>query len=248
MRSDDGSVEMVESCRQCHGEIESFDFARKDYDGNGVIEGVQTEVKGLLTRLAMLLPPVGQDDVTGYSDYKTLAQKQGLYNYLFVEEDGSFGVHNLSYAVGILKGSIAALTDDVNNDQLPDSWQRQYFTDINDPNAGPHANPSGDGIPNWLKLYMGLDPTKAGAILPNGVMWASATGEDNTGMPTRIYTAAEIVFDTVVGTTYQVQSISSIGGTWQSVGAPIPGTGKVVSFMAPTRHNEQEYFQVVPVP
>ncbi|MCU0787493.1 MAG: hypothetical protein MUC91_04780 [Verrucomicrobia bacterium] len=243
MRSEAG-VELVESCRACHGEIESFDFARKDYDGNGVIEGVQTEVKGLLTKLAMLLPPVGQDDVTGYSDYKTLAQKQGLYNYLFVEEDGSFGVHNLSYAVGILNGSIAALTDDANNDKLPDSWQKQYFTGINDPNAAYNATPAGDGMPNWLKYALGLDPWTAVQAVPYGYVYAQGKKIGGAADMVHIYTAAEVAFDTEIGKNYQIQAVSELSLGWQNLGDPIPGTGNAISYVTPTRDDVQQYFRV----
>jgi hypothetical protein len=244
MRSEAG-VELVEACKECHGEIESFDFARKDYDGNGVIDGVQTEVKGLLTKLAKLLPPVGQDDVTGYSDYKTLEQKQGLYNYLFVEEDGSFGVHNLSYAVGILNGSIAALTDDANQDNLPDTWQKQYFTGINDPNAAPNASPAGDGIPNWLKYSLGLNPWTAGIVVPNGVVYASGKTIGGAAGTVHIYTAAEVAFDTQVGKNYQIQEVSELSSGWQNLGNPIAGTGKAISYVTPTRDGVQQFFRVL---
>ncbi len=103
---------------QCHGAIESFNFKRQDYDGNGVVEGVQTEVRGLLSRLASMLPPVGVAK-TNHSPTNlsitsswTKPQLRAGYNYLFVVEDGSYGIHNLSYAVGLLKASIADLTGD----------------------------------------------------------------------------------------------------------------------------------------
>jgi len=101
-------VELTEACVQCHGEVEGFDFKRQDYDGNGVVEGVQTEVKGLLSKLALLLPPVGvakpnhsPTNIAITSSW-TRPQLRAGYNYLFVVEDGSYGIHNLSYAVGLL--------------------------------------------------------------------------------------------------------------------------------------------------
>ena len=39
----------------------------------------------------------------------TRAQLKAAYNYQFVLEDGSFGIHNTQYAVGLLKSSIADL-------------------------------------------------------------------------------------------------------------------------------------------
>jgi hypothetical protein len=60
----------------------------------------------------------------------------------------------------------------------------------------------------------------------------------------QIYTAAEVAFNTVVGKTYQIQSVSSVVGGWQNVGYPIPGTGEAVSYVTPTRKNVQQYYRV----
>ena len=37
-------------CQQCHGPMEDFNLVRKDYNGDGVIEGIQTEVQKLLDK------------------------------------------------------------------------------------------------------------------------------------------------------------------------------------------------------
>jgi predicted CXXCH cytochrome family protein len=112
MHSDDGTeVENVAACASCHGPISSFNgiLAAADYDGDGTIEGVQSEVKGMLTNLALLLPPVGVDDVVVDTTY-TVSQLQSAYNYLFVLEDKSSGVHNTKYAVNLLRYSIGVIT------------------------------------------------------------------------------------------------------------------------------------------
>lgn len=104
-------VYMVEACYKCHGPNASlFDFQLMDYDGDGVISGVQFEIKGLLNKLALQLPPVGQPkDSLAIDATWTRAQLAAAYNYQFVKEDGSFGIHNTAYAVGLLKASIADL-------------------------------------------------------------------------------------------------------------------------------------------
>jgi hypothetical protein len=245
--SDD--VHLTAACVQCHGEITSFDFPRDDYDGDGVIEGVQTEVKGLLAKLGLLLPPVGQAKSSiSIGTNWTRPQLRAAYNYQFVLEDGSFGIHNRAYAVGLLKASIADLSGDANNDGLPDAWQVQYFGSANNPNAAPNANPSGDGVPNWLKYNLGLDPTVAGAAMPDGVVFANGKSLTTNGSATNsiaIYTAAEIAFNTEPGKTYQIQAISSWTSTWSNVGNPIAGTGTVISYVTPTRANAQQFFRVV---
>ncbi|NGO39266.1 hypothetical protein G4L39_07620 [Limisphaera ngatamarikiensis] len=250
MAWDTGSnrVELVRACVQCHGDIDTFDFKRQDYDGDGIIEGVQTEVKGLLEKLAMMLPPVGQPVVasdTATRSKFTRAQLRALYNYLFVLEDGSYGIHNLSYAVGLLKASIADLSGDANNDGLPDWWQQAYFTGINDPMAAPNASPAGDGVPNWLKFALGLDPRVPGVALPDGVVFVQGKNLGGGDEKVRIYTAAEITFDTKPDKRYQIQAVSSLGGGWQNIGAPIQGTGQPVSYLTPTRANVQQYYRVI---
>jgi hypothetical protein len=255
------SVEVTDVCTQCHGEIEEFSLARDDYDGNGVIEGVQDEVQHLLNKLNALMPNstyqsnsaayVGDGIVKTSLSVKTnwpAKFLQGAWNWQFVNNDGSKGIHNAAYAVGLLKSSIADLTGDSNNDNLPDSWQVQYFGSPNDPKAAPGASPAGDGIPNWLKYSLGLDPTIKATTMPDGVVWANGknvapnSGETNA---IAIYTAAEVAFDTEVGKTYQIQSVSSMSESWQNVGDPIVGTGSRMSYVTPTRTKVQQFYRVM---
>ena len=242
-----GPIHLVGACVECHGDIESFDFARQDYDGDGVMEGVQTEVKGLMAKLAFLLPPVGvpKDNISITSSW-TRPQLRAGYNYLFVLEDGSYGVHNLSYAVGLLKASIADLSGDANDDGLPDWWQIQYFGSANSLSAAPNAAPAGDNIPNWLKYGLGLNPLTPGIVLPDGVIWANAGQVGGTNMTDKvqIFTAAEVVYNTEAGKTYQLQAISSLDGGWKNVGEPVVGDGKAVSLVTPTRSNLQQFYRV----
>jgi hypothetical protein len=150
--------------------------------------------------------------------------------------------------VGVLKASIANLSGDGNTDGLPDSWQVQYFGSPNVPQAGPNASPAGDGIPNWLKYGLGLNPTIPGIVVPDGVVWANGTAIGGSTNTIHIYNAAEIAFDTEVGRTYQIQSVSSMGAGWQNVGAPIPGTGQAISYVTPTRSKAEQYYRVVTSP
>ena len=256
-------VDLVDVCVKCHGQIEGFNFARKDYDGDGVIEGVQTEVKHLLDNLSRLLPDTtyradgnyvadGLVKTIGRTSIKTNWPSkflQAAWNAAFVNVDRSMGVHNAPYAVGVLKASIADLTGDANSDGLADSWQVQYFGSAANPKAALNASPAGDGVPNWLKFALGLDPMKPGMNVPGGVVWANgATLVNSTDNAVAIYTAAEVAFDTVVGTSYQIQGISTLGGGWQNIGSPIAGTGSSVSYVTPTRSSVQQFFRVVHTP
>jgi hypothetical protein len=246
--------DLVAACQQCHGSsLTSFDIALKDYNGDGVIEGVQTEVQHLMDRLSTFLPNASgvvdglvKTPVTAKT--WTPAQMEAAYNWQFVHDDGSFGIHNTAYAVGLLKASIADLNGDANNDGLPDAWQIQYFGSANSPNAAPNASPAGDGVPNWLKYSLGLDPMVAGVVVPNGVVWANATTLGGSTDSIQIFTAAEVVFNTEVGKSYQIQSVSSLSAGWQNVGDPIAGTGQSISYVTPTRSNAQQFYRVVHTP
>jgi hypothetical protein len=104
--------QMVGACQNCHGpEITTFNFPLLDYDGDGTIDGVQTEVQHLMDQLSALLPPAGQPKTSlTINATWTRPQLEAAYNWLFVNNDGSHGVHNTAYAVGLLKASIADLS------------------------------------------------------------------------------------------------------------------------------------------
>ena len=256
-------VPLTAVCAQCHGKVTDFDFPVADYNGDGVIEGVQTEVQHLLDKLSTLLPPAGYhanpNDYVADGLVKTINYRWGAtnmpakflnaaYNYQFVANDGSFGIHNAPFAVGLLKASIGDLTGDANNDGLPDSWQILYFGSVTNPAAAPTYSAAGDGVPNWLKYALGLNPLTPGAVVPGGYAWGPSLNNPQGTNSVQIFTAAEIAFDTEVGKTYQIQSISSLSGGWQNVGGSIPGTGASISYVTPTRNNPQQFFRVVHTP
>jgi hypothetical protein len=57
------------------------------------------------------LPPNAKPKTELTIDDKwTRAQLEAAYNWQFVANDGSKGVHNTAYAVGLLKASIANLS------------------------------------------------------------------------------------------------------------------------------------------
>lgn len=246
---DPDNLDVSGTCARCHGPITTFDLPREDYNGDGIIEGVQTEVQHLLDQLAQLLPPVGQpkSDISIDSTWSR-QQLRAAYNYRFVQKDGSHGVHNTAYAVGLLKASIANLTGVSVAGGLPDAWVIQYFGSITNSNGAPNASPAGDGIPNWLKYSLGIDPTVPGIALTNGVVWANVTALGGATNTVHIYTAAEVSFDTEVGKSYQIQGVSSLSGGWQNIGSGIQGTGAAISYLTPTRQGVQQFFRVVHTP
>ncbi len=96
---------LLAGCEGCHTTIESFD-----------LNGLQTEVEELLDSLLHVLMGEGVMDEDGYtitsrtSPLKVTPEMAGyIYNFKFVEEDLSEGVHNPGYAVALLTNTIEAL-------------------------------------------------------------------------------------------------------------------------------------------
>ena len=116
MRSDNGTpddptddIENVSACQSCHGGITTFDFpATEDFDGDGIVEGIQTEIDGMLAILASVLPKDEEGNIS--LSEATPEERMANYNYTLVNNDGSRGVHNLRYAVDLLRTTYEELT------------------------------------------------------------------------------------------------------------------------------------------
>jgi len=104
----------VDACKTCHGpQIQKFDDikASYDYDHNGKIEGVQTEIAGMLAQLKARLPLDSTGSpITGMGDSLKVKNRpdlvRNLYTYFFVTNDGSGGMHNAKYAVALLQKAL----------------------------------------------------------------------------------------------------------------------------------------------
>ncbi len=123
----DGS-DNVAACNQCHTEpVTAFDFVAlngHDYDGDGTIDGVQTEVQGLLTILSNKFADVGVTVYDSYpfvnsTSYTTVTNlypseaapiRRALWNRVLILREGSFGVHNTQFTVRLLQSSYTDLS------------------------------------------------------------------------------------------------------------------------------------------
>ncbi|MDF7798470.1 hypothetical protein P4C99_03300 [Pontiellaceae bacterium B1224] len=243
-------IYLTESCSSCHGEIEDFDFGGEDYNRNGMVEGVQTEIESLLHELGMLLPPEGSTTVST-GDCETLAQKRGAYNYLFVEEDGSLGVHNPKYAAALLQSSIEDLKGgiDVDCDGLVDSWEMAHFDDLTSQSGADDWD--NDGLKNIEELNVGTDPKLADT--DGDTIWDLAElqgGSDPLDIDSVLtedlvlLPAAELAYlPKGTGTVVRFQSIDSLTeGSWTNIGPEQISAGSWVFQLENTRTNGMNRF------
>ncbi|MHB1005364.1 MAG: cytochrome c3 family protein [Chloroflexota bacterium] len=121
--SPDGKTDYAASCQSCHPGIKDFDIeAKADYDGNGKVEPVQTEVAGLLHTLEKAINASGIRSIVGnpYFNRDDLAkatdkQENAIYNYRFVRgleggEGKASAIHNFKRSVSLLQLSYKDLT------------------------------------------------------------------------------------------------------------------------------------------
>jgi hypothetical protein len=120
----------------CHSEMKQaagkdvFDRTAADYDGDGRIETIQEEVQGLLDRvinkqgtglLQTMKDPL-YDAKGVFIRNKTQYPVEvvgALYNWKFVKEDGSRGMHNTKYAVQLLMDSVKVLDPKFDDSKRP---------------------------------------------------------------------------------------------------------------------------------
>ncbi len=97
----------VKVCETCHGDV-GTSFKEKvyhmngmaDHDGDGTVEGLQEEVHGMMAEL---------DELLTADDSYSPVYMRAKYVYVWVEEDRSFGIHNLACTVALLQVAIESL-------------------------------------------------------------------------------------------------------------------------------------------
>ena len=122
----------LESCQPCHSGLNTFDrTARGDYDGDGITEGIQTEITGclLILKNAILATPSSTGAVITYSDSSKTFLIDGnagatnlldpvddadlmraMFDHNYVDFDASLGIHNTAYALQLIQKAYVAMT------------------------------------------------------------------------------------------------------------------------------------------
>jgi hypothetical protein len=131
---DANGADIVTACKGCHGaKMTTFDdvIAFSDYDGNGKVEGVQTEITGMLATLKAVLPLDSAGEVVTMKKDSAVVKAHkdwprvldAIFAYNFVTHDFSNGVHNTKYAVNMLRGALGVLTGiEAANQDVPSAF------------------------------------------------------------------------------------------------------------------------------
>ncbi|MFC2115918.1 collagen-like protein [Bacteroidota bacterium] len=87
-------------CNDCHSGLDDFDYNGAQTEVEGLFEDLFDELLGLgmIDSFNNVVKQIVSSDMAGY-----------IYNYKFVLEDGSMGIHNPSYAYAILTNTIEAI-------------------------------------------------------------------------------------------------------------------------------------------
>lgn len=123
----------MEACAQCHGatfgtsfgEVKFFFNGNGDHDNDGVVEGLQTEVWGMINKVMTELGKIpGSTFSTEYGQYNdagqfiafpvpkstwTKAQLSAYWNAVTAHNDKSGGIHNPKYIISGLRGAMASI-------------------------------------------------------------------------------------------------------------------------------------------
>ncbi|MGD8780540.1 MAG: T9SS type A sorting domain-containing protein [Ignavibacteria bacterium] len=142
MSTPDGE-DNVAACEPCHS-FESFEAVTAeidgvtDFDGDGTDEDLQHEVEGMLHKIEMMLPPLDSEEINTIDSTWTPLQAKAFYIWEMIEEDGSYGIHNAEFAVGILTETISQLEGATDVEEI-EGLPATYALEQNYPNP---FNPS----------------------------------------------------------------------------------------------------------
>ncbi|HEV8541505.1 MAG TPA: hypothetical protein VGR78_03855, partial [Verrucomicrobiae bacterium] len=124
---------------------------------------------------------------------------------------------------------------DINNNQISDSWEQQYFNEVSPDHSG-STDSDLDGMTDLAEFIAGTDPTDFASRLE------LAEAEMMAGNRVRL------TWSSVADKTYQVLG-SSDAVKWQAFSGEIPASGTQTTFSLPLPADSNVFFfklQVIP--
>lgn len=156
-----------------------------------------------------------------------------VYQDFTATVQGTFGGVSATLAVTVLN----LTTDDYgpyDGDGLPDEWQVEYFGE-GSAQAGPGADPDGDGQNNLLEFLAATDPTDSSSVFT--VRIAPVAGQP---------THKAIVFGPVAtARTYRVLASTDLGAaSWTDISGPLTGASDDLTFTDTTATSARKFYRV----
>ncbi|MBX3744100.1 MAG: matrixin family metalloprotease [Verrucomicrobiae bacterium] len=187
--------------------------------GDGLVQGPTETQANVLGNMSLAAVPV-----------TVLAGATPGLRSLRLEVGGS-----VAWAHGFIE--LAPPFPDVNFDGFDDRFQRRYWPRFTAPEAGPTADPDGDGFSNRWEYETGSDPTDPG----------SAHFRIETVRVTE--SGARVRSQAAIGKRFQLEARGVVAGSaWQLVGAPVLAAGAEVEFTDPGATGNERYYRVRMVP
>lgn len=150
----------------------------------------------------------------------------------FIVQRGS----DLAYASGFIE--VRATDPDDNFDGLSDNFQRQFFSPFTSAEAGPDADPDGDGLSNREEAIASTNPT-----IPNGPN--PSTDPFEIQSVTLTTNGAVIVFESSESVSYQLYTRERIAqGEWQPVGVPQQANSGTTTIVDPSASGDIRFYEV----
>lgn len=254
-------IHLTETCKSCHGEIEDFNFGGADYDQDGAVEGVQTEISDMLYDLAIMLPPVGIDTVDDdlfeeapYTAAQTTSFEKANYNRLMIIDDGSLGVHNPKYIAALLRSSIDDVKGgiDIDRDGLVDEWEIAVFGNLTIQSGTDDWDE--DGLNNMVEFKLGTNAKLADSDFDGFADIVELQGNsdpmDGASVPSSdliLLSAAEIGYlPKGTGTTVNIQMVSDLtDGVWTNIGEDQVSTGNWIYELDSMRGTTNRFYRAI---
>ena len=178
----------------------------------------------------------------GAPAFKTLLGVNFISVPISVANDATAGLrsfvvqlgNNIAYANGFLE--IQATVPDFNFDGLDDRFQRQYFPLFTAPEAGPNADPDGDGFDNQAEYISGTVPTNSISLLKIESVTLTSGG-------------STITWQSAPQKRYQVWSRRDVASDpWQTIGSPVLGTDSLTQFNDVSATNSFRFYRIQALP